>query len=221
MKHFFRRLKLVFTHRLEIEQHLNELRIRNKLEEMRLNSTRLNLCHEHQQANPNRVTTEHLCDHCNLINRFDIVSENYNMLKNEIDEEETKTVKMKMKENEIFVFGSNLAGKHGVGAAKTALKFGAKFGVGEGIQGNTYALPTKDEHIKTLPLNEIQKHIDNFIQSAIDNPDKKFLVTRIGCGWAGYSNEEIAPMFTGSPDNVQFSTQWASWHPYHECWTDI
>ena len=98
--------------------------------------------------------------------------------------------------NEVFVFGSNLAGRHGGGAARLAAeKFGATFGVGVGHEGRTYALPTKDEKIQTLPLSEIEKHIGNFIVYAAAHPELTFLVTQIGCGLAGYTPAEIAPLF--------------------------
>ena len=97
--------------------------------------------------------------------------------------------------NHIYVFGSNLAGKHGKGAAKTALLFGAKYGMGEGLYGNTYALPTKDENIQSLPLAEINKYVETFTQFANKNPHLIFWVTAIGTGLAGYSIEQIAPFF--------------------------
>ena len=108
-----------------------------------------------------------------------------------------------LKENEIFVFGSNLAGRHGKGAAATAkLLFGAKYGVGVGPTGQCYAIPTKDRNIQTLPLKQIEKHVKDFIEYAYAHPRHRFLVTPIGTGLAGYSAEEIAPMFIGSPENV-------------------
>jgi len=98
--------------------------------------------------------------------------------------------------NEVFVFGSNLSGRHGGGAARLAAeKFGATFGVGVGHEGRTYALPTKDEKIQTLPLLEIEKHVGNFIVYAAAHPELTFLVTQIGCGLAGYTPAEIAPLF--------------------------
>lgn len=103
----------------------------------------------------------------------------------------------------IFVFGSNLAGRHGAGAALHARKnHGAIYGQGIGRQGNSYGIPTKDERLKTLPLNEIRKYVDQFIKYAKENPDLKFQLTAIGCGLAGYQPEDIAPMFNGAPKNV-------------------
>jgi hypothetical protein len=108
-----------------------------------------------------------------------------------------------LKPNEVFVFGSNLAGIHGAGAARFAHKvFGAKFGVGIGMTGRCYALPTKDENIWTLPLTEIQGHIIDFLDFAKENPDKTFLLTPVGCGLAGWTPEDVAPMFKNYPSNV-------------------
>ena len=104
--------------------------------------------------------------------------------------------------NQIFVFGSNLAGRHGRGAAKDALKFGAVHGKGSGLHGQTYAIPTKDRNIKTLPLPHIQGSVDVFIGFASACPNLQFLVTEIGCGLAGYKPEQIAPMFANAPGNV-------------------
>lgn len=104
-----------------------------------------------------------------------------------------------LKENEIFVFGSNEAGIHGAGAAKIAKeKFGAIQGIGEGEQGQTYAIPTKDKDIKTLDILEIRKYVLEFIEHAKKNPDKIYLVTEIGCGLAGYEPYQIAPFFSGA-----------------------
>tara|TARA_B100001063_G_C16486289_1_gene415140 strand:- start:137 stop:532 length:396 start_codon:yes stop_codon:yes gene_type:complete len=97
--------------------------------------------------------------------------------------------------NEIFVFGSNEAGRHGKGAAKTALKFGAKYNIARGLCGNTYAIPTKNDKIKTLSTQKIKKYVDEFITFAETHTNFGFLVTEIGCGLAGYTPEDIAPMF--------------------------
>jgi hypothetical protein len=106
-----------------------------------------------------------------------------------------------LKENEVFVFGSNLAGIHGAGAAKLAYKkFGANWGHGFGFSNNrkTFAIPTKDETIQTLSLNEIEKYIELFEFSAVEQSDFIFLVTEIGCGLAGFSPKDIAPLFKKS-----------------------
>jgi hypothetical protein len=101
-----------------------------------------------------------------------------------------------LEENEIFVFGSNQSGRHGKGAAKTALTWGAIWGQAEGLQGRTYGIPTKDSSIRrTLRIDEIKPYVDRFIQFAKDNPQLKFMVTLIGCGLAGYRPKDIAPLF--------------------------
>jgi hypothetical protein len=101
-----------------------------------------------------------------------------------------------IKENEVFVFGSNLSGRHGKGAAKTALGWGAKWGQAAGIQGKTYGIPTKDAAIKrTLRIDEIKPFVDDFIEWAKYHKGDIFYVTEIGCGLAGYKPKDIAPLF--------------------------
>jgi hypothetical protein len=101
-----------------------------------------------------------------------------------------------LKDNEIFVFGSNESGRHGKGAAKTALSWGAKWGQASGLQGKTYGIPTKDASIRrTLSVTEIKPYVDRFIIFAKGNPQYFFLVTEIGCGLAGYKPKDIAPLF--------------------------
>lgn len=108
----------------------------------------------------------------------------------------------------VFVFGSNLAGRHGRGAALEARqKWGAIYGQGVGRQGNSYAIPTKDASLHTLHLDDIALLVDDFIAHAFDHPGDSFLVTAIGCGLAGYSPREIAPMFNGAPENVFLSAR--------------
>lgn len=110
----------------------------------------------------------------------------------------------------IFVFGSNLAGRHGAGAAKYARQhYGAIYGQGIGLQGDSYAIPTKDHNIETLPLSEIKRYVDMFLAFARSNPKLEFQLTRIGCGLAGYKDEQIAPMFVGLPRNVIVPEEWA------------
>lgn len=103
----------------------------------------------------------------------------------------------------IFVFGSNLAGRHGRGAANFALKnHGAIYGQGWGLQGNSFAIPTKDANIRTLPLGYIRSYVEQFKEFAREHPELTFQLTPIGCGLAGYKYEEIGPMFKNSPPNV-------------------
>jgi len=117
-----------------------------------------------------------------------------------------------MKENGIFVFGSNTAGIHGAGAARTALnQYGAKYGMGFGPQGKSFAIPTKNSKIQTLPLKDVRFYVNLFLLTAKKFQDKTFYVTKIGCGLAGYTDEEIAPMFEGASTNCIFDV---SWKPY-------
>ena len=96
-----------------------------------------------------------------------------------------------LKDNEIFVFGSNLAGAHGGGAARLAYeRFGAVWGQGVGLQGQSYAIPTMQGGVET-----IKPYVDEFREFAMRHPEYKFLVTRIGCGIAGFTAEDIAPLF--------------------------
>lgn len=109
----------------------------------------------------------------------------------------------------IFVFGSNLAGRHGKGAALYAQQHhGAIYGQGEGRQGDSYAIPTKDGQLRPLTLDVIQACVWHFIFYAREHPELSFTVTRIGCGLAGYTDEQIAPMFWAAPDNCQFAPAW-------------
>ena len=101
-----------------------------------------------------------------------------------------------LKENEVFVFGSNLSGSHGGGAALIAYrKFGAIWGQGVGLQGQSYGIPTMQGGVET-----IKPFVDEFIEFAKGHPELKFLVTRIGCGIAGFRDEEIAPLFKDAID---------------------
>ena len=96
-----------------------------------------------------------------------------------------------LKPDEIFVFGSNLAGMHGGGAAYVAVQFfGAVMGQGVGIQGQSYAIPTMQGGVET-----IEPYVNEFIEFAGNHPELFFYVTRIGCGIAGFRDEEIAPLF--------------------------
>lgn len=109
----------------------------------------------------------------------------------------------------VFVFGSNLSGIHGKGAAEYAYAHkGAVWGQGEGYQGNSYAIPTKSHasaltgRFKTLSLPEINEHVESFLQFARDRSDLLFQLTPIGCGLGRYTFEAIAPMFADAPSNV-------------------
>lgn len=113
---------------------------------------------------------------------------------------------------EIFVFGSNLAGIHGAGAAKTAYKkHGARWGMGVGHYGCSYAIPTKDKSIKSMSLEDIETFVAAFILYAAAHPEWDFKVTRIGCGLAGFTDAEMAVLFVTATGNVLFDE---AWKPY-------
>ena len=108
--------------------------------------------------------------------------------------------------NEIFVFGSNLKGMHGGGAAYIAYrKFGAIMGQGVGLQGQSYAIPTMQGGVET-----IRPYVDEFIKFAKKHPELTFLVTRIGCGIAGFTDDEISPLFAEAHgvENIVLPPNW-------------
>ncbi len=108
----------------------------------------------------------------------------------------------------VFVFGSNLAGRHGKGAALYARQHhGAVYGQGEGLQGDSYAIPTKGHRLETLSLDAIRQHVETFLTFARQF-NAIFVVTRIGCGLAGYTDAQISPMFVDAPDNCQLPEGW-------------
>ncbi len=109
----------------------------------------------------------------------------------------------------IWVFGSNLKGIHGKGAAKVArVNFRAEYGVGDGPTGRAYAIPTKDRQIKSLPLADIAASVARFLEYAAQQPKTRFFVTAIGTQLAGYSNDQIGPMFADAPANCALPAQW-------------
>lgn len=109
----------------------------------------------------------------------------------------------------IFVFGSNLAGRHGKGAALDAkLYWGAIPGAGIGRMGQAYAIPTKDLKLNPLPLRMIQYGIADFLYYVVEYPELDFQITRIGCGLAGFKDEEIAPLFRGATPNCHLPLGW-------------
>lgn len=104
---------------------------------------------------------------------------------------------------EIFVFGSNLAGRHGAGSAKEAVRnWGASYGQAVGRQGNAWAIPTKDFKLRVLPIERIRYFVDLFNAYAHMHPELSFRCVAIGCGLAGYEPKDIAPLFARSPANV-------------------
>jgi len=109
----------------------------------------------------------------------------------------------------IFVFGSNLRGRHGKGAAYEAfIHWGATYGVGVGRIGQSYAIPTKDSPNEVLTLSEITLYVDQFIEYAKAHPELTFLVTKIGCGLAGFHESQIAVLFLLAPPNCVLPEGW-------------
>jgi hypothetical protein len=117
-------------------------------------------------------------------------------------------------EGVVFVFGSNEAGRHGKGAALTARElFGAKYGHGIGRTGMAYGIPAKDNTPRPatpriLPLTKIRAYVADFLGYAAAHPELDFFVCRVGCGLAQYTNDVIAPLFSGAPINCSFAVEW-------------
>lgn len=109
-----------------------------------------------------------------------------------------------LEKGQIFVFGSNYAGRHGAGAAKLAKqKFGAREGQGMGLMGQSYGIATKGWRLDVLSLKEIEVQCERFKRYALVHPEFEFLVTEIGCGLAHFKPSQIAPFFKDSPVNVR------------------
>lgn len=109
----------------------------------------------------------------------------------------------------IFVFGSNLAGRHGAGSAAAAVEHhGAVMGQGRGLQGDSYGIATKDFNLNTRPLHSVADEVDSFIQFARRHPDWTFNVVKIGCGLAGFSEDQIRPLFKDAPSNCNLPEGW-------------
>jgi hypothetical protein len=122
----------------------------------------------------------------------------------------------------VFVFGSNLAGIHGKGAARDAVKFhGAMMGNPVGRQGSSYAIPTKDTRLRPLPLEKIAGYVEDFKKYAREHPETEFFVTAIGTGLAGYSVGEIAPMFKDCPRNCGLPREFGGINPIYEGRTNV
>jgi hypothetical protein len=115
---------------------------------------------------------------------------------------------------EVFVFGSNLAGVHGAGAALEAMKnFGAKWKYPIGLVGQSYAIPTKDLDIITLDIAVVKSFIEDFVVFTKRTPNVHYFVTAVGCGLAGFKDSEIAPLFKGCSNLCSFPD---TWKPYLE-----
>jgi hypothetical protein len=111
--------------------------------------------------------------------------------------------------NEIFVFGSNQRGAHAGGAARLAKeKFGAQEGVGEGLTGQSYAFPTLTANFEKVSRASLEASRDRFLAIARQNPEKTFLLTKVGCGIAGFTEDEIRPLFKNAPANVGLPEDW-------------
>ena len=109
----------------------------------------------------------------------------------------------------IFVFGSNLAGRHGKGAALTTMReYGAVYGEGVGRTGNAYAIPTKDGRLHRLMLDEVEFYVNEFIDYVRRNPSLEFQVTKIGCGLAKFKEADIKPLFSDAPSNCFLPLDW-------------
>lgn len=112
-------------------------------------------------------------------------------------------------QGEVFVFGANKGGKHGRGAAKeAAARFGAERGIGIGPTGNSFAIPTKDEHLAPLSIDQIRPYVTDFLTYARLHPEKRFFLTRVGCVLAGNPNSGIASLFRGASANCDFAEEW-------------
>ena len=179
--------------------------------------TSLSFCEEQEAKNSTDMTSSAspmVYKSCIIASRgdnnndnFNHYTNNYNSMENLKKDRITPQWINSLKENEIFVFGSNLAGMHGGGAARVArLRFGAVMGQGVGLQGKSYAIPTMQGGTET-----IQPYVDEFIAYARMNPDKHFLVTPIGCGIAGFEPEDIAPLFEEAKEVKNISLPESFW----------
>lgn len=111
---------------------------------------------------------------------------------------------------DIFVFGSNEAGRHGRGAAFYAVRnHGAIYGQGRGRTGSSYALPTKDEQLRSVSIEALRRNVAEFIEHAEGHQDDRFILTPVGCGLAGFDARTVAGMFWGNlPSNVVLHQSW-------------
>lgn len=124
-----------------------------------------------------------------------------------------------MTKMDIFVFGSNEAGRHGAGAARVAyLQYGAVYGWGYGHYGNSFAIPTLSKNLKPIPLERIRWYVHGLLAYAEGRPEWNFQVTRIGCGLAGRKDRDMASMFHEATDNLFFDEAWAPWLPTKPKW---
>lgn len=116
----------------------------------------------------------------------------------------------------VFCFGSNFSGRHGKGAALDAKQyFGAVSGQGEGLQGRSYAIPTKDHNLEILPIEVVAQGVERFLQFARQTPYTNYVITPLGTGLARNSHEEIARLFTRLPFNCAVTQLWLEFIPHH------
>ena len=116
---------------------------------------------------------------------------------------------MDLENDTIFVFGSNQLGIHGAGSAKFAKEYyGARMGTGKGIQGHSYAIPTKESPTQDMHFDKIRKHVNEFKQYAYDHPELLFQVTKVGCGLAHQPEEKMASLFYDAPGNCMLPGVW-------------
>lgn len=114
-----------------------------------------------------------------------------------------------LKANEIFVFGSNMLGSHAGGAALQAkTDFGAKEGIAEGLTGRCYAFPTLEREMTKRGINALERSRDRLYETALALPEKRFLLTKVGCGIAGYPEEEMKELFQHAPKNIIKPEDW-------------
>lgn len=121
----------------------------------------------------------------------------------------------------VFVFGSNTAGRHGKGAALEARRYwGAEYGVGRGRTGMSYAIPTKDGRLRPVKFNTLAMFAGEFLCYVDQHPDLNFLITRIGCGLAGFKDEDIVPYFATQAYNVVFPEEWERFLPSYDTYEE-
>lgn len=138
----------------------------------------------------------------------------WNILKTMNYQYHDESIIKSLPDDTVFVFGSNLAGEHTEGAARIAQQFfGAFAGVGRGWSGQSYAIPTLNEHLQQMPLAQIKHYIEDFKIYTQKHPNTTYFITALGCGQAGYQTSEIAPLFRDISSNVIFPE---SFKPYIE-----
>lgn len=116
----------------------------------------------------------------------------------------------RLRADEVFIFGSNKAGRHGKGAALQALKFGALRGIGEGMQGQSYAFPTLSSKFRRLSDDELERSRDNLYATCRSHRCKRFLLTKVGCGLAGFPEGKMRALFADHPVNLVLPGDWVT-----------